>query len=233
MKKYVCLSVVLSAFTPLYAFPQWTASAYIGKTWTQSADIEVTHRPDTDVMFHDVGFDDRSFDKPLYYGLRGGYMFTKSAGVEGEFIHIKEFAHLNDPVGATGLLPVLGNVTISLAPAVVVQQYNVSHGLNLLLANFVLRHEFTPRFAVAFRPGLGVAIPHPEIQAFGATLNEYQWHGAAMQFAGGAEFGITRHLFWLGEYKFTITKPRFELDSTTIENSFATHHLVTGLGFRF
>ena len=61
---------------------------------------------------------------------------------------------------------------------------------------------------------------------------EYQLH-AATQLAGGGDFELTRHVFWLAEYKFTATRQHFELGSTTIESTFATHHLVTGLGYRF
>src|SRR5262245_2706129 len=49
--------------------------------------------------------------------------------------------------------------------------------------------------------------------------------GASAQWTGDA-------YIWLVEYKFTRTRPRFELGSVTIENTFATQHLVTGLGFR-
>jgi hypothetical protein len=194
----------------------------------------VISRPNTDVLFKNVAFDDRSFQGPLYYGLRAGYMLTRSTGIETEFIHIKAFARVNEPVATRGSLPVLGNVNTMVAPALVLPQYGVSHGLNLVLGNFVWRRELSQRLALTVRPGLGVAVPHPEIRALGvAALEEYQLHGVAIQIAGGGDFELSRHVFWLTEYKFTTTRPRFELGSVTIENTFASHHLVTGLGFRF
>jgi opacity protein-like surface antigen len=78
-----------------------------------------------------------------------------------------------------------------------------------------------------------MTVAHPEIRAFGAVLDEYQVHGAAIQLAGGAEFALTRRLFVLGEYKFTSTSPLFEIGGATIDSSFATHHVVAGLGWRF
>jgi opacity protein-like surface antigen len=140
---------------------------------------------------------------------------------------------VDETVPASGTLPIIGKVTGALAPAVVMQQYNVSHGLNLLLANFVLQSELTARLNLAFRTGVGVTIPHPEIRAFGQALDQYERHGVALQLAGGVQFNLTPRLYWLGEYKFTHTKPRFEPGSASIENSFATHHVVTGLGLRF
>jgi len=232
MKFWLCL--FFSTAVPLVASAQWTAAAYIGKTHTADADIRVISRPTTDVLFNNVAFDDRSFQSPLYYGLRAGYMLTRSTGIETEFIHIKAFARVNDPVAARGSLPALGNVNTTVAPASVLPQYGVSHGLNLVLGNFVWRHELSHRLALTVRPGLGVAVPHPEIRALGgAALEEYQLHGAAIQIAGGGDFELSRHVFWLAEYKFTTTRPRCELGSVTVENTFATHHLVTGLGFRF
>jgi len=228
-----CLCVLFSTLAPVSASAQWAASAYIGKAHTADADIHVADGATSSVKFNNVGFDDRSFEGPLYYGVRAGYTFTHTVGFEGEFIHIKAFARVNEPVSASGSLATVGNVATRLAPAVVLQQYSVSHGLNLLLGNLVFRHELRDRLNVSFRAGLGVALPHPEIRAFGAALNEYQFHGAAIQLAGGGEFDLTRRVFWLGEYKYTTTKQRFEPGAATIENTFATHHLVTGLGFRF
>jgi lipid A oxidase len=198
---------------PLSACAQWNASAYIGKTHTVNADLHVAQVPATSVVLNDIGFDDRSFRPPLYYGLRGGYLLKPTVGFEAEFIHVKAFARL--------------------PPAIAIQQYNVSHGLNLLLGNLVLQRQIVRRLDLCVRTGFGVAIPHPEIRAFGQTLEQYELHGVAMQLAAGVNFELTRHMFWLAEYKFTTTKPRFEIGSATIENTFSAHHIVTGLGFRF
>jgi lipid A oxidase len=206
-------SILAALLVPLSAWAQWTASAYVGKTHTASADLHVTQVPGTAVVFKDISFDDRSFRPPLYYGLRGGYQLKPAVGFEAELIHVKAFAQL--------------------PPAIGIQQYNVSHGLNLLLGNLVLQREILRRLNLCFRTGLGVAIPHPEIRAFGQTLEQNEVHGVAMQFAAGVNFKLTRHVFWLAEYKFTTTRPRFEIGSATIKNAFSTHHIVSGLGFRF
>jgi lipid A oxidase len=206
-------SLLAGLLIPLSACAQWNASAYIGKTHTADADLHVTHNPATSGLLKDIGFDDRSFRPPLYYGLRGGFLLKPTVGFEAELIHVKAFARL--------------------PPAIPIQQYNVSHGLNLLLGNLVLQREVVRRLDVCFRTGLGVAIPHPEIRAFGQTLEQYEVHGVAMQLAAGVNFQLTRRMFWLAEYKFTTTKPRFEIGSATIENTFSTHHIVSGIGFRF
>jgi hypothetical protein len=227
------LRLLFCLLVPVSAFAQWNAGAFLGGVHTRDAGVQVTHSPDTDVMFDSVSFADRSFNTPLYYGLRGGYRVTPIVGVEAEFIHLKAFARVNEPVTASGRLPGTTNITTTVEPAIVLQQYDVSHGLNLLFGNVVLRTDIMPRLDITLRAGLGMNIAHPEILAFGQAVSEYQVHGPAIQFAGGAEVAIVGGLFWLGEYKFTTTKPRFTVGTATIENSFSTHHLVTGLGFRF
>jgi lipid A oxidase len=207
------LSVFAGLLVPLSACAQWNASAYIGKTHTANADLHVEQPSGTATKVNDIGFDDRSFRPPLYYGLRGGYLFNPALGLEAELIHVKAFARL--------------------PPAIPIQQYNVSHGLNLLLGNLVLQRQIARRMNLSFRAGLGFAIPHPEIRAFDQTLERYELHGLAVQFAAGANFRLTRHVFLLGEYKFTATKPRFEIGSAAIGNTFATHHIVSGVGFQF
>ena len=70
-----------------------------------NADLHVAQVPATSVVLNDIGFDDRSFRPPLYYGLRGGYLLKPTVGFEAEFIHVKAFARL--------------------PPAIAIQQYNV------------------------------------------------------------------------------------------------------------
>jgi len=213
MRKASWFILFAALLEPLSADAQWNAAAYVGKTHTANADLHVEQLSGTTVVLKDIGFDDRSFRPPLYYGLRGGYLFKPTVGFEAELIHVKAFARL--------------------PPAIAIQQYNVSHGLNLLLGNLVLQRQIVRRVNLSFRTGLGVAVPHPEIRAFGETLERYEIHGLAVQLAAGANFQLARHVFWLAEYKFTTTKPRFEIGAARIENTFSTHHIVSGVGFRF
>jgi hypothetical protein len=216
--KAVCRTVAFLALVQAVPIAgQWQAAAYVGKAVTANTTLRISPAAGAVVLvFKDFQFEDRSFQTPLYYGLRGGYMIGPRIGVEGEFIHVKVFGRVED-----------------LPPALQVQQYNVSHGLNLLLANFVFRRVLTDRFDLALRGGIGIGIPHPEIRMLGEALEKYQIRGAAFQTSGGIEFKLASRLLWLGEYKFTGTNPRFELRSSRIENRFLTHHFVTGLGIRF
>jgi lipid A oxidase len=233
MAKCVRTALLLLFLFPTAIRAQWSVSGYIGQTHTRNQDVQAFRSPDTDVSFKDVEFDDRSFNTPLYYGFRASYAVSPLVRVEGEFIHNKVFGRVDEPVPASGTVPPIGNLTATVPPFLVVQRYNVSHGYNLLFGNVVLQRQVIPRLSVAFRAGVGIGIPHPEMQAFGETIDEYQIQGTAVQFGGGVEVSLTRHLFWLGEYKFTSTHPRFELGGGFVETSFQTHHFVTGIGVRF
>lgn len=218
-------AIFLAHNRPVYG--QWTASAYLGKSFSHAADVRVRETIGTDVTFRGVSFDDRSFQSPQYYGVRAGYATLGWLGIEGEFIHFKVYGRVNDAVPASGTMT--GNV----APSVLVQQYNLSHGLNLLVGNVVVRRELRRKLRLGLRAGAGVAIPHAEIRAFSQAVDEYELHGAALHLSSGVEWDLRSGFYMLGEYKFTYTHPRFELGSWRIENRFATHHLVGGIGIRF
>jgi hypothetical protein len=226
------LSILLVMFLSSDLYAQWYVAGFVGKTINTDADV-VVEEPGTNIRFFGVEFDDQSFNTPLYYGIRGGYLFTSGFGIEGEFIHSKVFAHLDTPVDARGNLRDVP-VDAAVAPNVVFLEYGVSHGVNLLLANLVRRQSLHQRLDLVLRGGAGSAFPHPEIRVFDRSLHEYQPGGLSLQIAAGLEFPLTSHWAALGEYKFTATRVRFELPpSGSVETLFRTNHFVTGLKLRF
>ena len=193
---------------------QWYAAAYAGATKTHAADVRVSRVANPDVVLPKVRFEGRSFSRPLYYGIRAGYMLRPSIGLEGEFIHLKVFAR-DLPRGS------------------VLQQYNISHGLNLVLGNVVWRRSIADRVGGAVRVGLGPTIPHVEVRMIDESVDEYRLGNIAAQFSGGVEAQLKNRMWWTGEYKYTMTKQQFDLVNSDVENVFATHHFVTGIVFRF
>ncbi len=119
----------------------WVISAYLGAARTARSSLTITQPAlGNSLTFADVQFQSRSFDPPLYYGLRGGYFFPRLPflGVEAEFIHLKVFSNPQQRVQVRGVqqgTPInrerlLGEI---------VQQYSISHGVNLLLFNVAVR----------------------------------------------------------------------------------------------
>ena len=66
----------------------WVVAAYVGGARTAASALNVS-QPElgNNLTFEDVRLQSRSFDPPLYYGLRGSYFLPRigSLGVEAEF----------------------------------------------------------------------------------------------------------------------------------------------------
>ena len=220
----------------------WVVAAYAGGARTADTDLRVS-QPEvgTDLTFRGVRLRSRSFDPPLYYGLRAGYFLPRapSLGFEAEFIHLKVFSDPRQRVRVEGLRrgsPAGGELPLG----EIVQQYSVSHGVNLLLFNAALRRAVgrsaeAPggRLVVAARAGAGPTIPHTESSVEGRRQEQYEVGRLGWQAAGGAEFKLWRGLHALGEYKFTRTRQRGEVSSGTAESLLRTRHGVFGLSYHF
>jgi len=217
-------------------------AAYVGGAGTRPTTLTLSQPAlGTRLDFERVRLDGRSFDPPLYYGLRGGYFFRRkrSVGAEAEFIHLKVFSDPAQRVAASGQLrgqPLNGEVPLGQ----VVRQYSVSHGVNLLLFNLAGRHrvgrgegDAGGRLILSGRAGLGPTIPHTESNIEGRAQEQYELGRLAWQLAGGAEVRLWRGLHALGEYKFTRTRQRGAVSGGEARSLLRTHHGVFGLSHHF
>lgn len=197
---------------------QWSVAGYVGGAFTRPASISVEHaQTGTQMRFESVGFESRSWQTPLYYGVRGGYMLRSRVHLEAEFVHLKAYAILPAPAGL--ILP----------------QFNMSHGANLVLGNVVLEQPLglQNRLRLTARAGAGLTVPHPEVRIVNTGIERYEASGPAFQLAGGGEFHLGGGFHWLGEYKFTYGKFRVGDPAAGAETGLHTQHLVTGLAYRF
>src|SRR5919108_6461247 len=176
--RIVLLSAVFLVSTPAAARADWTLAAYIGTAWTRSTTLTLDRGALGQSTFTAVPFDSHSFEGPLYYGYRGGWFRRDSiAGIEGEAIHLKVFAR----PGALG-------------PDV--RRFSISHGLNLLFANAVLRQRVSPsrRVVATARLGAGFSVPHGESEIAGVEQQQYEVGSLALQAAGGVELRVAPHV---------------------------------------
>lgn len=212
----------------------FVVAAFLGGARTASSDLEISQPAlGNNLNFERVRFNSRSFDPPLYYGFRGGYFFNRmpSLGVEAEFIHLKVFSDPQQQVRVTGERH---NVPINreLALGEIVQQYSISHGVNLLLFNVAARRR-VDRLILTARAGLGPTLPHTESRIEEQPQEQYEFGSLGWQAAGGAEVQLWRKLYLLGEYKFTRTRQRGKVFSGTAESLLQTYHGVFGLSYHF
>ena len=96
-----CLVLVLGLglLLPVVGRAEVFVDAFTGKPFTGNADLHIEQSSrGKDYTFHDVGFEDRSFELPPYYGVRAGYFFETHPwlGVGVEFFHFKIYAQTDE-----------------------------------------------------------------------------------------------------------------------------------------
>lgn len=221
---------------------EWVLAAYLGGARTVASTLRINQPAlNTQLVFDAVRFDGRSFDPPLYYGVRGSYFIRGLSflGIEAEFIHMKVYSDPTQRVRVTGLRRG-APLDQELPLGQIVQEYSISHGANLLLFNLAARWRilWSPdgsrsRLVLATRFGLGPTIPHTESTIEGERQQQYEWGRAVWQWGTGAELHIWRSLYALGEYKFTRTRQRGSVFAGFAESLLRTHHGVFGLSYHF
>jgi lipid A oxidase len=210
----VLLAASFCVVAPAPARADWTLAAYIGTAWTRATTLTLDRGALGQSVFTDVPFDSHSFEGPLYYGYRGGWFRRGSiAGIEGEVIHLKVFARPGT----------LGSD---------VRRFSISHGLNLLFANAVLRKPITPsqRVLATARLGAGFSVPHGESEIAGVEQQQYEVGSLALQAAGGIELRVAPHLRGFAEYKLTRTAPAVSVAGGSMHGRYLSQHLAAGLG---
>ena len=221
---------------------EFAISYYMGSARTQASSLTVSQPAlGTNIRFDRVRYRGRSFDGPLYYGIRAG-MFTGPfpwLGVEAELVHLKVFTSPDQRVSASGTH--LGQpINRELLLGEIVQRFSISHGVNLLLFSFVGRYRVKPdsqgrrsRFIVEARFGAGPAVPHTESTIDKQPQEQFELGRAAFQLGSGAELRLKGGLYALGEYKFTRTRQRGRVFMGEAELLLRSQHGIVGLSYHF
>ena len=159
--------------------------------------------------------------------------------IEAEHVHAKVFAETGDIVRVRGTLRGVP-IDFSQKVSLIVEDLSMSHGLNFIFGNFVIRREFGAelgagrrRATAAVRVGAGPTVPHAESTIGGVSREQYEYGGIGAQVGGGIEFAVWRGLHVLGEYKFTGTEARISVDGGEAVIPARSHHVVAGVAVRF
>lgn len=239
---FLVAAIILFLAEPAHA--QWVFSLYTGPNATRPSWMVLDVPEEQTLLRLDrVGWEARAFSRPLYYGVRAAWFPAAfgptELGPELEFIHAKVYLKADRQSHGEGILkgtPVGGNMPIS----DVVQDFNISHGLNLLFFNLAMRHGFAPslespqgRLLVTGRLGYGFNISHFESIVLGHPYHEqYAFGGSALQISGGLEVPLWRRLYGMTEYKLTRTRPQGPVSGGgETQVHLRTHHLVFGVAF--
>lgn len=230
------LACALSLGLAREASAEWTLAVFVGGARTRDTSLTLAQPAEgTSVTLSPVRYDSASLDAPIYYGYRVGF-FPRSGwfGVEAEFIHLKVIADTGRMTNVEGLLR--GQPVGTPRPlAQIIQRFSITHGVNLLLFNAVVRRQGAassgdqPRWTLSGRFGAGASIPHPESTLDGVTLERYEWGAFGIEGAAGTEVRLGGPVYILGEYKLTRTVQNVAIARGSARTPLVTHHLVAGL----
>jgi opacity protein-like surface antigen len=228
------LLLIVLATTPAGA--DWTLGGFLGGSHTQAASVTLVQPLDgTNVRLEPVHYRAESWTPPFYYGYRVGvFPGSRWIGLEGELIHLKVIAETDRLTGMNGRLrgvEVAGERPVETA----FERFSITHGVNLLLLNGVVRRAagtdsasgarwiFTGRF------GAGGSLPHPESTIEGESLERYEWGAFSAQAAGGIERRVTPNISLMVEYKISHTVQEVSVVNGTARTPLTTHHVALGV----
>lgn len=167
---------------PLTSNAEFSVAFYTGKLLTDNGDLRLK-QGHTDLSFHDVRWEDHSFETPIFYGARISYWFDElpAWGLAIDFSHAKTILVASDSVAVNGSrngTPVAGQEAISAS----IQHFELSHGLNMITFNGLQRwfpagkRDQSPLGRLQLYTGLGAgfSIPHVEADINGVKTGGYQ-----------------------------------------------------------
>ena len=215
--------------------PDLQLGAYGGPAYTMASPLSFTQPGGTDLRFESIPWEGQPFKPPPYYGLRGIVWPANSGqGLMLDFTHIKAIAIKDRPVQQSGFKD--GDHVPPQAPvADTLKRLEFTHGYNLLTLNALRRGASRgPNLIPYGGLGLGVAIPHVEVQRAdkpqSTRTDEYQITGPALQAISGIEWRFGRRLSLFVEYKLSCAMIRGDLvGGGKVTTNLCTHQLPLGL----
>ena len=216
---------------------EWRIQAYLGGAKTQDSTLHLEQpAAGHDLELDSVAFGSKSFERPLYYGIRAGGFLPRLhwLGFEAEFTHLKVIADTHQGTRATGRV---GGEAVDRDATLdeFLQEFEISHGMNFLFVNAVVRWPEAASRCVhlLLRAGCGPTLPHAESSAGGQRLEQYELSGPGVQVSAGVEVTVRGGLHGLIEYKLTRAHPTVTVIDGSAGAVFWTHHGVFGLGYTF
>jgi hypothetical protein len=193
---------------------EWFVGAYGGLPYTHNSEVVFTRpggdgaRAPGDLVAHDVAWSGRPFKSPIYYGIRAARWREASPfGGMLDFTHSKAISDREQTIRFSGDREGrrLGE---SAKVGDAFRHFEFSHGHNMLTLNGLLRlARLGPRIQPYIGGGVGVALPHTEIQFQSEPKRtyEYQYAGPVGQVLGGLEIRLPRVSLFI-EYKLTLAR---------------------------
>lgn len=211
----------------------------MGSSFHHPGDVRLRQPGGTDLTYERVHWASRSFELPLYYGIRLTHFFGARPGwgLLLDFLHDKAYAdtgrtarvcRTRQGVAVDGREPLGASV----------QSFSLSHGVNDLTLGVAYRWNASPgeQQGCVLQPyaggGLGLLIPHVEARLSEQETGAYQLAGPVFQVLGGVRATLLGPLGLMAEYRLTYTAPTLQVPGGELTPHLLSHHLVGGASIR-
>ncbi|MEO0752301.1 MAG: outer membrane beta-barrel protein [Pseudomonadota bacterium] len=201
-------------------------SFYLG--WQETDDSTVSGTlPGGVPVNRGINWSGDSFDSPIYYGGRAIWWTQTDWGFGLEGTHTKAYASAADII-ALGLT-----------------RFELSDGHNIFTVNAMKRWPgafATGRLTPYLGGGVGIAVPHVDIQIAGAIPRTYGFEqtGLALRGIAGLKYNLTESWALFGEYQFTWSDNDLTVDPIalgqipgSLSTEILTHAINVGVSYSF
>ena len=223
--KILKLAAALTALIATPAAAEFELSLYLGSQSVAESTGSGT-RPDGTTFSQSFNWEGRSFENPFYYGGRATWWTANNFGFGIEGTHAKAYASAAD-LAAIGF-----------------DRLELSDGHNIITANVMKRwpDAFPKTTLVPYvGAGIGVAIPHVDIQVNGATNRTYDYEstGPAVRGIVGLKYNLNDKWALFSEYQITWSENEITIDPDlgqtpgSLNTDLVTHALNVGLSYSF
>ena len=163
-----------------------------------------------------VGWEGKSFDAPIYYGIRTTFWRNDKLGYGAEFTHTKAYAPSN----------ALQNAGFD--------RLEFTDGHNVITFNINRRWDLG-EFKTYSLVGLGIAMPHVDaLPSGGLHTFEYQYTGPAARAAVGLSRKLNENFSIFTEYQFTASDNKVTLrNGGTLNTKLLTNAVNLGVSYNF
>ena len=163
-----------------------------------------------------VGWEGKSFDAPIYYGIRTTFWRSDKLSYGAEFTHTKAYAP-NKALQSAGF-----------------DRLEFTDGHNIITLNINKRWELG-EFNTYSLVGLGIAIPHVDaLPSGGLHTFEYQYSGPAVRGAVGLSRKLNDKFSIFTEYQFTASDNKVSLrNGGSLNTKLLTNAINVGVSYNF
>lgn len=205
-------------------------SFYLGTQSAHSGTDSVRLPGSATAVRRDIDWRVKPFDNPLYYGGRATWWTQSDFGFGIEGTHAKAIASASDRA------------------ALGVDKLEFTDGHNIFTANVMKRFPGAVAKLERFTPyvgaGVGVAIPHVDVQVTGASGRTYDFEatGPALRGIAGVKYALNDKWALFGEYQVTWSDNDATIDpdpavpgqsSGKLKTELVTHAFNFGISYSF